>query len=61
MTQTAFRIGGLSLASALACVTSANAELLSHKDLSVAVATTIARTAIDTCKAQGTCLAVKVR
>jgi uncharacterized protein GlcG (DUF336 family) len=60
MTQTAFRISGLSLASALALVTSANAELLSHKDLSVAVATTIARTAIDTCKAQGYNISVNV-
>ena len=30
-----------------------HAQLLSHKDLSISVATTIAVTAIDTCKAQG--------
>jgi uncharacterized protein GlcG (DUF336 family) len=60
MIQTAFRIGGLSLVSALVCVASANAELLSHKDLSVGVATTIARTAIDTCKAQGYNISVNV-
>jgi uncharacterized protein GlcG (DUF336 family) len=60
MTQTAFRIAGFSLVSALACIPSANAQLLSHKDLSVGVATTIARTAIDTCKAQGYNISVNV-
>ena len=60
MIQTAFRIAGLSLVSALVCVASVNAELLSHKDLSVGVATTIARTAIDTCKAQGYNISVNV-
>jgi uncharacterized protein GlcG (DUF336 family) len=49
-----YRIAGLSLASAFVGVLAANAQqLLTHKDLSVAVATTIAQTAIDTCKAQG--------
>jgi uncharacterized protein GlcG (DUF336 family) len=60
MTQTASHIAGLALVSALACVTSANAQLLNHKDLSVGIATTIARTAIDTCKAQGYNVSVNV-
>ena len=47
---------------ALACVlaTSANAQLLQHKDLSSAVATTIALTAVDACKAQGYNVSVHV-
>jgi len=62
MPQNTFRIVGLSLASALACglATSANAELLSHKDLSVEIATTIAQTAISTCKQQGYNVSVNV-
>jgi uncharacterized protein GlcG (DUF336 family) len=62
MIQTAFRVAGLSLVSALACgvATSANAQLLSHKDLSVGIATTIAQTAIATCKAQGYNVSVNV-
>ena len=49
------RLAGVSLAAALACglATSANAQLLQHKDLSSAIATTIALTAIDACKAAG--------
>ena len=55
MSKIALRIAGVSVASALACglATSANAQLLAHKDLSLAMATTIALTAIDTCKANG--------
>ena len=62
MPQNTFRIAGLSLASALACglATSANAELLSHKDLSVEIATAIAQTAISTCKQQGYNVSVNV-
>jgi len=62
MPQIASRFVGLSLASALACSlgTSANAELLSHKDLSVDVATTIAQTVIATCKQQGYNVSVNV-
>jgi uncharacterized protein GlcG (DUF336 family) len=46
---------GISLVSALAfgLAPAANAQLLEHKDLSLAVATTIALTAIETCKANG--------
>ena len=55
MSKTVIRIAGLSLASVFACgfVTSANAQLVTHKDLSLAMATTIALTAIETCKANG--------
>jgi uncharacterized protein GlcG (DUF336 family) len=47
---------------ALTCVfaTSAHAQLLQHKDLSSAIATTIALTAVDACKAQGYNVSVHV-
>jgi uncharacterized protein GlcG (DUF336 family) len=51
-------IAGLGLAAALAM--SANAQLLTHKDLSLATALTIATTAADTCKAQGNRVSVTV-
>jgi uncharacterized protein GlcG (DUF336 family) len=61
MTQTAFRIAGLSVVSALAVgVGSANAQLLTHKDLSIEMATTIARAVLDTCKSQGYNVSVNV-
>jgi uncharacterized protein GlcG (DUF336 family) len=49
------RAAGISLVSALAIgfVPTANAQLVTHKDLSLAMATTIALTAIETCKANG--------
>jgi hypothetical protein len=55
MSKTVIRIAELSLASALACglATSANAQLVTHKDLSLAMAVTMAQTAIATCKANG--------
>jgi uncharacterized protein GlcG (DUF336 family) len=55
MFTTANRLAGLSLASALACgaAASANAQLVTHKDLTLAMATTMALTAIETCKGQG--------
>ena len=55
MSNSVFRLAGLSLGAALACglTVPADAQLLSHKDLSVGMATTIAMTAIETCKAQG--------
>ena len=53
MSRFAYRIAGLALASALVGGRAANAQLLTPKDLSVATATAIAQTAIDTCKAQG--------
>jgi uncharacterized protein GlcG (DUF336 family) len=44
-------LGGLGLAAMLAAP--ANAQLLNHKDLSLATALTIATTAIETCKGRG--------
>jgi uncharacterized protein GlcG (DUF336 family) len=62
MFKTAYRLAGLSLASALACgaATSANAQLVAHKDLTLAMATTMALAAIETCKGQGYSVSVNV-
>ena len=62
MSKIALRIAGVSFASALACgvAGSANAQLLTHKDISLAMATTIARTTIEACKAQGYNVSVHV-
>jgi uncharacterized protein GlcG (DUF336 family) len=62
MSMIAYRIAGVSVASALACglAGSASAQLLTHKDLSLAMATTIAQTTIATCKAQGYSVSVHV-
>jgi uncharacterized protein GlcG (DUF336 family) len=62
MFKVAYRLAGLSLASALACgaAGTANAQLLVHKDLSLAMATTMATTAIATCKGQGYNVSVHV-
>jgi uncharacterized protein GlcG (DUF336 family) len=62
MFRTAYRLAGLSLASALACAAagSANAQVLAHKDISLAMATTMATTAIETCKGQGYNVSVHV-
>jgi uncharacterized protein GlcG (DUF336 family) len=51
---------GVFVAIAGAIVAPANAELLSHKDLSLATALSIATTAADTCKGQGYHLSVAV-
>jgi uncharacterized protein GlcG (DUF336 family) len=55
MSQIAKRIAGLSFGAAVLCGISvqADAQLLTHKDLSVEIATQIALTAIDVCKSQG--------
>jgi len=47
----AYRLAGVALATVLA--SPANAQLLNHKDLSLATALTIATTASETCKGQG--------
>src|SRR5258708_22916515 len=62
MTKIVSRIAALSFASALACglAPSANAQLLAHKDLSLAMATAIAQGAIAACKAQGYSISVHV-
>ena len=52
---------GLSLAAALSCgATSANAQLLTHKDISIAMAVAMAKTAVETCKGQGYNVSVNV-
>jgi uncharacterized protein GlcG (DUF336 family) len=53
-------LAGVSLA--LACVvgTPANAQVLVHKDISAAMAMTMAKTAIETCKGQGYNVSVNV-
>jgi uncharacterized protein GlcG (DUF336 family) len=58
MSRFAFAIAGLSLGAALA--SPANAQLLTHKDLSVGLATQIAVDAIEACKAQGYNVSVNV-
>jgi uncharacterized protein GlcG (DUF336 family) len=59
MFKIAYRTAGLLLVSALAG-TAANAQLLTHKDISLAMATTMAQTAIDTCKGNGYSVSVHV-
>lgn len=51
MTAKVYRLGGVGLACVLAAP--ASAQLLSNKDVSAALAVTIAQTAMDACKAQG--------
>ncbi len=51
MSKIAFSLAGISLVAGLAGP--AAAQLVTHKDLSLGMATTIAMTAIETCKAQG--------
>jgi uncharacterized protein GlcG (DUF336 family) len=55
MSKLVIRVAGASLASALACglATSANAQLVTHKDISLPIAVAMAQTAIATCKANG--------
>ena len=61
MFMTAHRVAGVSFAAVLVgLATSASAQLLTHKDLSLAIATQIAHTTIDTCKAQGYNVSVHV-
>ena len=62
MSTTASRLAGIAVASAIACGLGggASAQLLVHKDISLAMATTIARATIDACKAQGYNVSVHV-
>jgi uncharacterized protein GlcG (DUF336 family) len=62
MSTTASRLAGVALASAIACGLGggASAQLLVHKDISLAMATTIARATIEACKAQGYNVSVHV-
>src|SRR6266446_4477322 len=62
MSQTTCRAAGVALAAVLAAglATSANAQVLVHKDLSIAMATTIALTAVENCKGAGYNVSVHV-
>jgi uncharacterized protein GlcG (DUF336 family) len=62
MSTTVYRAAGLSLALALAggFATSASAQVLVHKDLSLAMATAIALTAVESCKTAGYNVSVHV-
>src|SRR5258708_13878886 len=53
--HTAGILGGISIAAAIACsfAGSANAQLVAHKDISAAMALTMAETAVATCKTNG--------
>jgi uncharacterized protein GlcG (DUF336 family) len=47
------RLSSIAIVSTLALASPARAQLLEHKDLTAAIALTIAQTAIETCKANG--------
>src|SRR5258707_4250072 len=59
MFKIAYRTAGFVLVSALAG-TAANAQTLAHKDISLAMATTMAQAAIETCKGNGYNVSVHV-
>jgi uncharacterized protein GlcG (DUF336 family) len=58
MLKIAYGAAGIALASLLA--SSANAQLMAHKDISLAMAVTMAKTAIETCKGNGYNVSVNV-
>jgi uncharacterized protein GlcG (DUF336 family) len=62
MSNIVYRAAGVTLVSALAfsLAPAANAQLLQRKDLSLEMATTIALTAIETCKANGYAVSANV-
>jgi len=62
MASTAYRVAGIAFGLALPAmvVSSAQAQLLVHKELSLATALTIAQTASETCTAQGYHVSVTV-
>jgi uncharacterized protein GlcG (DUF336 family) len=62
MSQTTYRAAGLALATMLATglANSANAQIVVHKDISLAMATTIALTAVENCKSAGYNVSVHV-
>jgi len=62
MSPSGLRLAAITIASTCACAWAApaNAQLLNHKDLSAAIAMTIAGTAIETCKANGYAVSVTV-
>jgi uncharacterized protein GlcG (DUF336 family) len=62
MPSSGLRFAAITVASTSACALAApvGAQLLAHKDLSAAIAMTIAQTAIETCKANGYGVSVTV-
>ena len=62
MSQTTCRAAGVALAAVLAAglATSANAQVLVHKDISIAMATAIALAAVENCKSAGYNVSVHV-
>jgi uncharacterized protein GlcG (DUF336 family) len=60
MIHMTYRGAGLALACVLACGTAGNAQLITHKDISLEMAVTMAKTAIETCKGQGYNVSVNV-
>ena len=62
MSSSGLRLVAIAIASTCACASAApaGAQLLNHKDLSAAIAMTIAETAIETCKANGYAVSVTV-
>ncbi len=53
MSSSGLRLAVITVASACAWAAPAGAQLLDHKDLTAAIAITIAQTAVETCKANG--------
>ena len=53
MHTSGLRLSSIAIVSTLALASPARAQLLEHKDLTAAIALTIAQTAIETCKANG--------
>jgi uncharacterized protein GlcG (DUF336 family) len=62
MSMNLYRVAGISLAAVFACgvAGSANAQLVARKDLSTAMALTMAETAIQTCKSEGYAVSTNV-
>src|SRR5436853_1845578 len=60
MSRIAFRFAGVAVVATLAGATGASAQLLAHKDISLAMATTIALTAVESCKTSGYDVSVHV-
>jgi uncharacterized protein GlcG (DUF336 family) len=60
MFKKTLHLAGMSLATLLAGATTGGTQVLIHKDLSVAMATTIALTAVEACKTAGYAVSVHV-
>src|SRR3954470_339150 len=60
MSKTALRVAAIALTAVLAGTISAGAQVLIHKDLSLAMATTIALTAVESCNTAGYNVSVHV-